>query len=118
MSWKSLVTTGLLCVLASPVFAAPSMNLVAGGTAANGHLDATGNWVWTVQVTPDLALVPDASGTPVAVEAGFTSTSTGTVAGQGNVLSASVNGVVDSGTNFDKRTPGSVIFGAWQTSGN
>ena len=87
MSWKSLVTTGLFCLLASPAFAAPNVGLVSTGNAqGSGHLNAAGNWVWTVQVTPDLALVPDASGTPVAAELGFTSTSTGAVAGQGGVV--------------------------------
>jgi hypothetical protein len=117
MSWKSLVTTGLLCVLASPVFAAPTMGLVAGGSVASGHLDASGNWVWTVQVTPDLALVPDASGTPVAVELGFTGSSTGSVAGQGNVLSAVRNPASGTGS-FDTINPGAVIFSSWQTSTN
>ena len=117
MSWKSLVTAGLLCVVASPVFAAPTMGIVAGGTQANGHLDAAGNWAWKVQVTPDLALVPDASGTPVAVELGFTASSTGAVAGQGNVVGA--DRVPTNGAGgFDTVNPGSVIFGAWQTAGN
>jgi hypothetical protein len=119
MSWKSLVTAGLLCVVASPVFAAPTMGLVAGGTQAgtNSHLDAAGNWVWTVQVTPDLALVPDASGTPVAVELGFTSTSTGTGLGQGSVINATRNPAGGTGS-FDTINPGSVIFSGWQTAGN
>src|SRR6478672_8172558 len=82
MSWKSLVTAGLFCLLASPAFAQPNMGIVStGGTTgtggSNGHLNATGNWIWTVQVTPALTMVPDTSGTPVAIEAGFTSTSTG-----------------------------------------
>jgi PEP-CTERM motif len=117
MSWKSLVTAGLLCVLASPAFAAPNMGLIKGGTAANGNLDASGNWVWTIQVTPDLALVPDASGTPVAMEAGFSSTSTGTVAGQGNVLNADRT-PTNGASSFDTVNPGSVVFGTWQTSTN
>jgi hypothetical protein len=107
MSWKSLVTAGLLCVLASPVFAAPTMSVVKGGTQANGNLDANGNWVWKVQITPDLSLVPDASGTPVAAELGFTSNR--------DVISAAQ---LNPGTNFDTKNPGSVIFSAWQTAGN
>jgi hypothetical protein len=118
MSWKSLVTAGLLCVLASPAFATgPTMGLVAGGTAASGHLNAAGQWVWTLQVTPDLTLVPDTSGTPVAVELGFTSSSTGTVSGQGNVVSAAQNPALGTGS-FDTLNPGSVIFPAWQTTTN
>jgi len=107
MSWKSLVTAGLLCVLASPVFAAPTLTLVPGGTFASNHLDANGNWVWKVQVTPDLALVPDASGTPVAAEVGFTSSR--------DVVSAAR---LNQATNFDTLNPGAVIFSAWQTAGN
>jgi hypothetical protein len=117
MSWKSLVTAGLLCVLASPVFAAPNMGLVAGGSVASGHLNASGQWVWTVTVTPDLTLVPDASGTPVAIEAGFTSSSTGAVAGQGGVINASRNPASGTGS-FDTINPGSVVFSTWQTSTN
>jgi hypothetical protein len=120
MSWKSLVTAGLLCVLASPVFAAPNMAIISSGNAASsGHLDSSGNWVWTVQVTPDLALVPDASGTPVAAELGFTASSTrsGDIAGQGNVLNAVRNPASGTGS-FDTLNPGAVIFSSWQTAGN
>src|SRR5262245_39381869 len=114
MSWKSLVTAGLLCVLASPVFANPNMALVAGGTVANGHLNASGQWVWTLQVTPDTSMVPDASGTPVGIELGFTGSSTGAVAGQGNIISASRNPASGTGS-FDTINTGAVIFPAWQT---
>jgi len=93
------------------------MALVAGGTGANGHLNAAGQWVWTLQVTPDLAAVPDASGTPVAIELGFTGSSTGAVAGQGNVTSAVRNPASGTGS-FDTINPGAVIFSSWQTSTN
>ena len=59
MSWKSLVTAGLLCVLASPVFAVRqtwASSRVA--LPASGQSRCSGNWVWNVQVTPDLSLVP------------------------------------------------------------
>jgi hypothetical protein len=114
MSWKSLVTTGLLCVLASPVFAAlPDVGVVKGGGQAgtNGNLDAAGNWVWNVTVSPNAAAVPDATGTPMAAELGFTSSSTGTVAGQGNLINAAR---LNQATNFDTLNPGTGIF-AWQT---
>jgi hypothetical protein len=93
-----------------------------GGTVASGgHLNSAGNWVWTVNVTPDYSQVPDTSGTPVAAELGFTSTSTrsGDVAGQGNVLSAARNPVNGVG-GFDTINPGTVIpaFSAWQTAAN
>src|SRR4051794_6965098 len=110
MSWKSLVTAGLFCILATPAFAAPDMSIIKGGTAASGNLSANGNWAWTATVTPDLALVTGGTGTPVAVELGITSTSTGTVAGQG-ALKSVVNA---SPTVFDTSTPGTTIFG-WET---
>jgi hypothetical protein len=114
MSWKSLVTAGLLCVLASPVFAAgPTMNVVKGGTTSSGNLDANGNWVWKVTITPDVSLVTDSTGTPVAAELGFSSTSTH--AAQGALLGAAR---LNQATNFDTLNPGAVIFGSWQTSTN
>ncbi len=121
MSWKSLVTAGLLCVLATPVFAQPNMGVIKGGTQplTSGNLDAAGNWVWTVTVTPDLTTAgpggwPDGTGTPVAMEAGFTSSSTGLAAGQGNVISAMRNPVNGAGS-FDTINPGAVVFPTWQT---
>jgi hypothetical protein len=124
MSWKSLVTAGLFCVLASPVFAVgPNMGLVAGGNdSGNGistgnHLNAAGNWIWTVQVTPDVSMVPDTTGTPVAMEAGFGATTTGVATGQGNVLSAArtpTNGV----GSFDTINPGAAVFPSWQNTTN
>lgn len=93
MSWKSLVTAGLLCVLASPVFAAPSLSIT------NGGLDASGNWIWNVTITPS------AAGTPLATELGFTSTN-----GLVNVANA------DAAT-WDTNTAGNSIFG-WETTYN
>lgn len=58
MSWKSLVCAGLVCVLASPVFAAPTLKVRDGG------LDG-GNRVWNVTVAPETG--PSS----LAVELGF-----------------------------------------------
>jgi len=110
MSWKSLVTAGLFCVLASPAFAAPNVGIISSGTAASGHLDASGNWAWTVRVTPDQAIVTGGTGTPVAVELGFTSSSTGAAAGQGGLVTVSNA----APAVFDTSTPGTTIFG-WET---
>jgi len=111
MSWKSLVTAGLFCILASPAFAVgPDMGVVKSGSAATGNLDANGNWVWTATVTPDLGIVTGGTGTPVDVELGFASTSIGTVAGQGG-LKTVANAAP---TVFDAATAGNTIFG-WET---
>jgi hypothetical protein len=125
MSWKSIVTAGLVCLLASPVFAltAPTLGVVStAGTAANGHLDANGNWLWTVNVTPTYGDVPDASGTPIAAELGFNAgvvTGLGGTpsTGQGNILSAVRNPASGTGS-FDTINPGNVVYSSWQTAGN
>lgn len=100
MSWKSLVTAGLLCVLASPVFAAPTINVAGGGTNASSKLNAAGQLVWNVQISNSNP-VPTGS-SPLAAELGFTTS--------GTLVGATVlNGV----TNFDTANPGKKIFG-WE----
>lgn len=126
MSWKSLITASLLCILASPVFATgPNMGIVStAGANSSGHLDANGNWAWTVQITPDLTLNTNnaSPGTPVAVELGFASSSTrsGDIPGQGDITSVANAHVGDfaggsTGTDpgWDKNNPGASIFG-WE----
>jgi len=93
MSWKSLVTASLLCVLASPAFAVPQLEITSGG------LDASGNWVWNVRIAPTTAT------TPVATELGFTANTT-----VKNVTNASP-------TSWDTNTPGNQIF-TWETPFN
>jgi len=94
MSWKSLVTASLLCVLASPVFAVPQLEITSGG------LDpTTGNWIWNVRIAPTT------NTTPVATELGFTA-----------------NGALRSVTNaspasWDTNTAGNQIF-SWETPYN
>jgi hypothetical protein len=98
MFWKSLVSAGLLCVLASPVLAVPQLDVsVPSGLAG---LDANGNWVWNVVITPT------AAGTPVAGELGFRETAAG-----GSVVTAT------RGASFDganTANPGDKIF-TWET---
>lgn len=85
MSWKSFVTAGLLCALASPVFAAPSLQVVKAPTGpASGHLNASGDWVWLVQIAPTSPLV-DATGTPLATELGFRETSSASIVGSATI---------------------------------
>lgn len=62
MSWKSLVSAGLLCVLASPAFALPQLEITSGG------LDAQGNFIWNVRIAPT------AAGTPMDAELAFSET--------------------------------------------
>ena len=77
MSWKSLVSAGLLCVLASPAFALPQLEITSGG------LDAvTGEFIWNVRIAPT------AAGTPMDAELAFSETGTGTITKVENVAPA------------------------------
>jgi hypothetical protein len=69
MSWKSFVSAGLLCVVASPAFAVPTVDAVGGGSVSNNHLNASGQWVWQFRIAPTNPL-PTGS-TPLAAELGF-----------------------------------------------
>jgi hypothetical protein len=94
MSWKSLVTASLLCVLASPAFAVPQLEITSGG------LDpTTGNWVWNVRIAPTN------NTTPVATELGFTAN---------GALKAVANA---DATSWDTNTAGNQIFN-WETAYN
>lgn len=98
MSWKSLVTASLLCVIASPAFAVPALSVVKGGTEATGHLNANGEWVWSVEITPT------GVGSPLAAELGFRET-----VANSELLTATKNA-----GNWDTDNPGTQIF-AWET---
>jgi hypothetical protein len=95
MNAKIVGLATLLCAFVSTTFSAPTLTVIPGGVQA-------GNWVWNVDITPDLSLVPDNSGTPVAVELGFRLSG-------GSLLS--VINVNPSG--FDTSNPGKTIFG-WE----
>jgi hypothetical protein len=92
MSWKSIVTAGVLCVVASPVFAVPQLSVTSGG------LNAQGQYVWNVAITPT------AAGTPLAAELGFRETTTGS-----QLIGAGKNAAV-----WDTDNPGLQIFN-WET---
>jgi hypothetical protein len=92
MSWKSLVSAGLLCVLASPAFAVPTLHVESGG------LNATGDWIWNVSITPT------GTTSPVAAELGFRATGSG--------LLNATKGAMFTGANTDN--PGTQIF-TWET---
>jgi hypothetical protein len=97
MNTKTFGFAALLCAIVSPAFADPIVTAVPGGVQA-------GNWKWTFDITPDLALVPDNSGTPIAVEFGFRLTGA-------QLLSATIADPIA----FDTPNPGKKIFG-WETS--
>jgi hypothetical protein len=85
----------VLCGIVSTAYAAPTMSVIPLGLQS-------GNWAWEIDITPDLSLVPDNSGTPVAVELGFRLTSDPLV---------SVTNINTS--QFDTSNPGAKIFG-WE----
>lgn len=62
MSWKSIVITGLLCVMAAPAWAVPSVRVTNGGTTGT-------NLNWRVEVRPDVATF--VANTAMAVELDF-----------------------------------------------
>jgi len=65
MSWKSLVSAGLLCVLASPAFADPTFNVTG---SINNKAGAPVR-VWNFAAGPDLLLDP--TGSALELEIGF-----------------------------------------------
>lgn len=97
MTTRKIGFVALLCAIASPAFAAPTVSAVPGGIQG-------GNWKWTFDITPDLSLVPDGSGTPIAVEFGFRLTGA-------QLLSATI---ADS-LVFDTANPGKKVFG-WEST--
>jgi len=105
MSWKNFVSAGLMCVLASPVFAAPTLSVVKGGTQATSYLNANGDWVWNIQISNSNP-VPTGS-SPLAAELGF-STST--------ALKSATNLSTGAGVDFDTVNPGKKIF-TWELPG-
>lgn len=98
MSWKSIFTTGLLCIVASPAFANPTFKITAPAT-----LNAQGNWVWNVTVAATTGT------SPVAAELGFQVDTTGQA---GQQLLSAVAGAPFTGLNT--QNPGTQIF-TWET---
>jgi len=89
-----------MCVLASPVFAAPTVSVT------NGGLDASGNWIWNVSVSNSNP-VPSGS-SPLAAELGFKETV--------STLKSAANTSTGAGVDFDTINPGKSIFG-WELPG-
>jgi hypothetical protein len=110
MSWKLLVSAGLLCVVVSPVLAAPTLTVdllrTAGGLPI---LDpATGNWQWVVSVTPDSTLFAaqgaQGTGGSIATELGFTASG------------AALQSVTKNATNFPNDDPGASLGAGFPTN--
>src|SRR4051812_40819050 len=91
---KCIFPLAIFGIWASPVLAIPSLTIVPLGLQSN-------NWVWEVDVTPDLLLA--GGQTPLAVELGF------------RLSDSSLSGAtIINSSQFDTPNPGKVIFG-WET---
>jgi hypothetical protein len=120
MSWKSLVTTGVLCVIASPAFAVPALSVdrnfdtaVTGiPSDSNNYLDANGDWVWVVKISPTDPIPTGSS--PLAAELGFTAA--GVPTGETAALKGASNMSTGANDDFDTNNPGTSIFG-WEATG-
>jgi hypothetical protein len=121
MSWKSFITAGLLCVVASPVFAVPTIQMTKGtaGQApeANNYLDANGDFVWQVRLSQSNPRVDltgkgtiTSSGSPLAAELGFVTQNGGNA---GTTNPSTVTGAVVNTAEFVDANPGNAIFG-WE----
>jgi hypothetical protein len=96
MTKNIFAAAALFYFFAAPAFAAPGFSATPAGVQA-------GAWVWDIYITPDLDLVDDGSGTPVAVEFGFRLTG-------GELLTATIADPLQ----FDTPNPGPAVFG-WET---
>jgi hypothetical protein len=94
MNWKCYVRAVLPCLLGSPLFAQPELNVISRGIQGS-------NFVWEIAVTPDLVLA--GGSTPMALEMGFRLT------GSALVSATNINP-----TEWDTPNPGRAIFG-WET---
>ena len=92
----------------------PTLSVVSEGTQAgtSGNLNAAGNWVWTVQVTPDFGVVTGgaASGTPLTQNSVLPRVRMGR-----QLVRSSKNVANASPSVFDTNSPGTSIFG-WETT--
>lgn len=106
MSWKSLLTAGLLCVLATPAFAAPTLRV----TGSINNKNASPVRVWNVAAGPDIALDPT---TALALELGFEAVGGNILSIQATPNMAAAAAPAAARVDFDTN-PGNVIFG-WET---
>jgi hypothetical protein len=96
----------LSAVGAASAVAAPSLQVIPGGTYANGHLNVNGNWVWRVQISPTDPM--PTSDAPLAAEIGFSESA--------SELIGAVNLYLGNSSGFEYPIPGVPIFG-WELPG-
>jgi hypothetical protein len=108
MSWKSFVSAGLLCVLASPAFAVPSLSVDITGDDTVALDPVTSNWIWRVKIGPTNPIPTGSS--PLASELGFRETSAAELLSATNLSTT----FPAQGDDFDTANPGQTIFG-WET---
>jgi hypothetical protein len=84
----------------------PAVQVVQGGTQANGHLNTAGNWVWKVQIAPSNPIPTGSTALNAAI--GFREDGT-----NAQLLSAA-NLSTSMGDDFDTSNPSIPIFG-WET---
>jgi hypothetical protein len=102
----SALVAALASVSGPLIYAAPTLQIVPGGTFANGRLNADGNWVWKVQIATSNPIPSGSS--PLEAELGFRAT--------GSVLLDANNLSTGPGDDFDTVLPGTPIWG-WENPG-
>jgi hypothetical protein len=84
----------------------PAMQVIKGGSEASGHLNASGNWVWKVQIAPSDPIPTGTTALNAAI--GFEEN------GPNSQLLSASNLSSGSGDDFDTSNPSQVIFG-WES---
>jgi PEP-CTERM motif len=110
MSWKSIVIAGLLCVLAVPAWAAPSVRV----TSLNDLTTPAGaNRQWLVEILPDAADLPSALAAELAFShaAGSSTQPTGIVDGDAD----NTNGAAGDTWYYNETAAGSGTI-LWNTT--
>jgi hypothetical protein len=107
MSWKSIVITGLLCVVAAPAWATPGLVIDLVRSGGLPVLDANGDWQWIVSVDPDETTFADSgpNGTPPNTVGGSYAIEIGL-----ELTGASLVGATVNTTNFDHENFGDSPF--------
>jgi hypothetical protein len=102
MSWKSLVCAGLLCALAMPVSAAPTLTIDLLRSSGTPVLDAAGHWQWVVSVNGNAA-------GSMAEQLAFTASA----GGPNPLFSAAAPNSADWDHEIPGDVPGTGSFASW-----